>query len=301
MRDRLVAVIVRFALPLALLLSASPLHAQAPAQTPGPPGPPDGVAALLNRLEQLLGQNDRDNFPALLSTPDITGQEAEQATDDLFSYETTRATVRERDRTQLETALPGNGYHVIVEILTETPARARVLTARFDVRRPTGGALDSWRIIAITRLTYVQGLYRLRLDTSTQYVAREFTIRAQDVQFVLHTGYVFQVISGEGVTGLVLLGRGEMHFSPGPDTEKGQLRIFGGSDTLTALFGAAFIRLHPADYETRVKVSGLKPVPADPRQARRAQEVFAAEAPKSFNIDLRDLSRETWYIRSEER
>jgi len=122
MRDGLVFLIVRFALPLALALCARPSYAQAQAQPPAPP--PDGVAVLLNRLEQLLQQNNRDDFPSLISTPDITGEEAEQATDDLFSYETTRATVRERDRTQLETALPGNGYHVIVEILTETPARS---------------------------------------------------------------------------------------------------------------------------------------------------------------------------------
>src|SRR5258706_3893043 len=294
MRARLAFLIVRLALPLALALCARPSYAQAQAQPPA--APPDGVAVLLNRLEQLLQQNNRDDFPSLISTPDITGEEAEQATDDLFSYETTRATVRERDRTQLETALPGDGYHIIVEILTETSARARVLTARFAVRRPTGGALDSWRIIAITRLTYVQGLYRLRLDAATQYVAREFTIRWQHVQYVLHTGYVFEVISGEGVTGLLLLGRGEMQFSPGPPTEKGQLRIFSGSETLTALFGAAFVRMHPADFETRVDVSGLRGVPAAPRQVKRAQEVFAVEAPKSFNIDLRDLSRETWYI-----
>ena len=296
MRERKASIVVRFALPLAFLLCAWPASAQVPTQTPELPGPPDGVAALLNRLEQLLQQNDRDNFPALLSTADITGVEAEQATDDLFSYDTTRAIVRERDRTPLEGSLEGDGYHVIVEILTETTARARVLTARFDLRRPRGGALDSWRIVAITRLTYVQGLYRLRLDSSTQFVAREFTIRAQDVQFTLHSGYVFQVMSGEGVTGLVLLGRGEMQFSPAPATEKGQLRIFSGSETLTALFGAAFVRLHPADYETRVDVSGLRRMPADPRQARRARDVFALEGPKSFNIDLRDLSRETWYI-----
>src|SRR5204862_4764822 len=84
--------------------------------------------------------------------------------------------------------------------------------------------------------------------------------------------------------------------APTPPTEKGQLRIFAGRETLTALFGAAFIRMHPADFETRVDVSRLRPMPADPRQARRAQDVFASEAPKSFNIDLRDLSRETWYI-----
>ncbi|PYR63939.1 MAG: hypothetical protein DMF88_24200, partial [Acidobacteria bacterium] len=171
-----------------------------------------------------------------------------------------------------------------------------MLTARFDVRRPRDGDVNSWRIVAITRLTFVQGLYRLRLDTTTQYVAREFTVRSLDVQFTLHSGYVFQAISGEGVTGLVLLGRGEMQFAPTPPTEKGQLRIFSGSETLTALFGAAFIRMHPADFETRIDVSGLRPMPADPRQVKRAQDVFSVEAPKSFNIDLRDLSRETWYI-----
>jgi peptidase M1-like protein len=297
------AVNLRFALPLALLLYAMPAYGQTQgAAAPDPSrqsrdaATADGVAQLLNRLEQLLQENNRDEFPSLLSTPEITGADAEQATDDLFSYETVRAAVKERDRTPLEGSLPGDGYSVIVEVMTETAARARVLTARFDVRRPRGGAADSWRIAAITRLTFVQGLYRLRIDPSTQYIAREFTIRAQDAQFTLHSGYVFQVLSGEGVTGLVLLGRGEMKFAPTPQTEKGQLRIFSGSETLTALFGAAFVRMHPADYETRVDVSGLRGMPADPRQARRAQDVFAAEAPKSFNIDLRDLSRETWYI-----
>jgi hypothetical protein len=298
MRDRtLLLALVRRAVPLALLFAFG-FAAQLQAQIVQPiqPAQADAVAALFNRLELLLQQNDRDTFPSLLSTADLTGDAAERATDDLFSYQTIRATVRERDRQPLESALPGDGYRVIVEILTETAARARVMTARFDVRRPHDGDASSWRIVAIERLTYVQGLYRLQLDSSTQFVARDFTIQAQDVTFILHTGFVFQVTSGEGVTGLVLLGRGEMQFSPGPATEQGQLRIFGGSDTLTALFSAAFVRLHPADYETRVNVSGLKPMPADPRQARRAQEVFATEAPKSFNIDLRDLSRDTWYI-----
>ena len=107
MRERKASMVVRFALPLAFLLCAWSASAQVPTETPGLPGPPDGVAALLNRLEQLLQQNDRDNFPALLSTADITGVEAEQATDDLFSYDTTRAIVRERDRTPLEGSLRG--------------------------------------------------------------------------------------------------------------------------------------------------------------------------------------------------
>jgi hypothetical protein len=294
MRDRLVAVFVRFALPAALLWP-SLAYAQAPVQQ-APQAAADGAAVLLNRLERLLQIDDQDNFPTLLSTADLTGAAAEQAADDLFSYETVRAVVRERDRQPLQGALPGDGYRLLVEIMTETTARARVMTARIDVRRPRDGDVNSWRIVGLERLTFVQGLYRLKLDATTQYIAHDFTITAQDVTFTLHSGYIFQVLSGEGVTGLVLIGRGEMRFSPAPDTEKGQLRIFSGSDTLTALFGAAFVRLHPADYETQVNASGLKGEPADPRQARRAQDVFAAEAPKSFNIDLHDLTRETWYI-----
>src|SRR5262245_40120188 len=184
------AVNLRSALPLALLLCAMPAYGQTQgaAQSGSPdlsrqgrdaaPADPsrrsvedakaDGIAQLLNHLEQLLQQNNRDEFPSLLSTPDITGTEAEQATDDLFSYETIRAAVKERDRIPLEGALPGDGYSVVVEVMTETAARARVLTARFDVRRPRDGAADSWRIVAITRLTFVQGLYRLRIDASTR-------------------------------------------------------------------------------------------------------------------------------------
>src|SRR6185503_11099073 len=150
----MVAVNLRFALPLALLLCAMPTYGQT--QGAAQSNPPDlsrqsreaapadakadGIAQLLNRLEQLLQQNNRDEFPSLLSTPDITGAEAEQATDDLFSYETIRAAVKERDRIPLEGALPGDGYSIIVEVMTETAARARVLTARVDVRRPRGGA-----------------------------------------------------------------------------------------------------------------------------------------------------------------
>src|SRR4051812_3975103 len=113
MRDRMTIPSVRFALPFALALLLCASSAPAPAfasqndaaagkQAPGPPGPPDGVATPLQKLELLLQKNTRDEFPALLPTADITGEEAEQATDDLFSYETTRAVIAERDRTQLE-------------------------------------------------------------------------------------------------------------------------------------------------------------------------------------------------------
>ena len=111
-------------------------------------------------------------FRSLLSPADVTGEDAEQATDDLFAYQATHAVVRERDREGLTGALAGDGFRLIVDIMTETEARARVMTVRVDVRRPRGGDVNSWRIVGIMRLTLVQGLYRLKLDTARQYVAQ---------------------------------------------------------------------------------------------------------------------------------
>ena len=106
----------------------------------------------------------------------------------------------------------------------------------------------------------------------------------------LHDGTVFLVECDEGVTGLVLIGRGEMRFSPTPAAERGQLRIFSGSDTLTSPFEEAFIRLSPSDYEKRVTTASLTPSASAGAADARAQEIFARESTKSFNVDLQDLS-----------
>ena len=92
-----------------------------------------------------------------------------------------------------------------------------------------------------------------------------------------------------------LIGRGEMRFTPPSTTEKGQLRIFAGADALVTPFDTAFIRLNPDDYVAQV-TSGLFEAPVDARAVRRAQELFTREAPKSFNLDLSDLSPEQWFL-----
>ena len=58
----------------------------------------------------------------------------------------------------------------------ETPERARIVTVLLDVRRPTGGADDTWRITGAQVLTSIDGLFRLRLNSSVQFAARNFTI-----------------------------------------------------------------------------------------------------------------------------
>ena len=154
----------------------------------------------------------------------------------------------------------------------ESADRARIVTVLLDVRRPAGGGDDTWRITGAQVVTSIDGLFRLRINTSTQFAARNLTIKAEDLIVTLTDGSVFLIESDGGVTGLVLLGRGVMQFTPGPETERGQLRIFSGDETLQAPFESAFVRLNPVEYEQRVSVANLTPI--------AGQHVASCDAPR---------------------
>jgi len=256
----------------------------------------DGVALLLNRIETLLTSGNAAAFDALIS-PVAPAEPLRAFAADLFMAGTTRAVVRERDRSPLDGTLPGDGYRLVVDVFTEATQRGRIVTARLDVRRAhRSDNEDDWRIAGAERLSTVEGLHRLSVNASTQLAARDLTITSEDLRLELQDGHVFTVESAEGTTGLLLFGRGDLVFTPAPEAERGQVRIFSGDETLTARFDTAFVRLNPGEYESRVSARTLAPVALDPRLLRRALEVFSLEAPKSFSLDLTDLSREPWYL-----
>jgi len=256
---------------------------------------PDGIALLLGRFEALLQAGRQGDFPSLVST-NFPPEDVDAFAGGLFVAGVRRALVVERDRAPLSGALPGDGYRIVAELFVETAGRARIVTLLLDVRRPAGGASDSWRITAGQIATSIDGLFRLRVNASKQFTARNLTIAAEDLLLTLTEGSVFLVEAEAGVTGLALFGSGVMRFTPGPETERGQMRIFADADTLSAAFEAAFVRLSPSELETRVSMAHLAPTAVNPRELRRAQELLAREGPKSFSLDLRELSPDIWYL-----
>ena len=139
-------------------------------------------------------------------------------------------------------------------------------------------------------------MHRLALQSEKQYAARNLVLTAIDFTLRLPAGDVFTAETAEGVTALVLIGDGTMLFEPAPKEEKGQLRLFAGTETIEAPFSMAFVRINPYEFEQRVAENTLTPVPVDPRSLRRGQGVFAEDVAKSFNLDLSDLSREVWSL-----
>jgi hypothetical protein len=267
---------------------AAVVSAQAP-QTPEK----DDIPVFLQQLEQAIRSGAPPQYFALLGDS-ANRDRAAAFTDNELVSGATRVVLQERDRAPLKGALPGNGYELIVDVFIEFGNRARAATWRLDVKRPADGA--PWRIADQEQLTSVEGLYRLSLNPAKQYDVRNLTIAAEDFELELPQGSVFVAETDQGVTGLVLLGRGEMRFHPKPETEKGQVKIFCGKETLDTAFDAAFVRVNPGEFDSRVSTEHLTGRPVDARMLRRADEVFREESPKSFGLDLGDLSRDAWSL-----
>src|SRR5262245_10100902 len=250
---------------------------------------------MVRKFDRALNAGDRAAIEALFGLPVVPSQ-VQQLERDLLIPNVARSTVRLRDRSPLEGAPPGDGFSLIIEFFVETPGKARILTTGMDIRRPPGGAIDTWRFVATESLTSVEGLYKLRLNTTRPLSAKNLEINSEDFVLMLREGTVFQVDSDEGITGLVLIGRGEMRFNPANAAERGQVRLFSGDDALTTPFEDAFVRISPSNYNERVTTASLTPTAPQERLARRAQDVFARESPKSFSVDLQDLSKDTWHL-----
>jgi peptidase M1-like protein len=248
------------------------------------------VRAVLQRLEEIVLKDDSSGYQAL--TAGITDRaQAEDFAGTELRPGATRTVIRERGRDQLTGAPRGAGYRLIVDAFVESGDRARIATWRVDLKKTDE---SEWRVVGLKRLSGVDNVYRLSVNSTRQFKASHFKLRSEDFDLTLTEGSVFTIDTDQGVTGFVLLGRGDLRFSPTPDTEKGQVKIFTGADTLESRFDAAYIRVGAVDMHA--DVTQLVERPIDPRQLRRAEQLFREESVKTFSLALGDLSPDSWSL-----
>ena len=259
-------------------------------------GPDASILALITAVEQTVQSGDKAAYLALhIDSADRERTLAFAASELMPGV--TRGVVRERDREALQGTLPGNGYRLIVDVFAEFGQRARAATWRIDIKRIADpGAGREWAIVEEEELSSVENLYRLSVNPAKRYTARNLKISSEDIDLTLIAGSVFVADIDQGTTALVLMGDGLLNFHPTPDTEKGQVKIFCGAEALETKFEAAFLRVNPADVASLVNQTQLTAAPSDPRDLRRAQEIFREDGQFSFQIDLGDLSRESWSL-----
>ena len=132
----------RAASRICLALALMWLPSRAGAQTV-----PDGIGALLRRLEQAAAAGDRAAVLAL-GDPAISRPSLEDFARTLTSPPPTRLVVNERDRAPIDGAL----QRLVVEVFSERGIEGRLGTWRVDAR-PGATPGEPWRIAAVSRLS----------------------------------------------------------------------------------------------------------------------------------------------------
>jgi hypothetical protein len=277
-------------LACACVLSWPSLASAQGSAAPGQATPPDGIMRLVDAIAAATEAGNPDALSAL-ATPDVPAAQLSEFVQSLTFPRATRSAVKERDRAPTETGR----IRLLVETFTERDGEGRVSSWRMDVA-PRQSVDGPWGICSVERLTVVSGLFRLAIDVTTEYEVHDLVITAPDLTLTLPSGTAFVSKTPDGPTALVLMGRGRMEFTPGPEAERGQVRIFSGADALNTDFTAAFLRLHPGVFEQTVAASALKPRAPDSGHLRRATQIFETYLPKSFQIDLSDLSTARWSL-----
>ena len=266
-----------FRLLLALLLIST-----TPQQQPAPT--PDAIGELVLRLEAAAKAGDRAAVLALAKDADAAGE----LPDALGAFVPSRAVLKERDRVQVE----GGRQRLLLELFSERGAEGRLSTWSVEVVPEE----RTWKIAGVTRLANVSGLHRLALNPAKQFEVRDLTVKATDLSLNVRSGSAFVAETSDGVTAIVLLGNGEMRFSPPDAAEQTQIRIFCGDEALRASFQAAFIRVRPSDFAGRFPAAALVPRAVSASDLRRATDVFDSYIGRTLQIDLADLSAGTWSI-----
>jgi hypothetical protein len=241
------------------------------------------TSALVSRLEEALRAGAPDAVALLGTSPQAVADLMESARDG----RPTRVVVKERDRTPTPA-----GQRLLLEVFCEYGGEGRLSTWNVETEPES----SSVRITSATRLASVSGLYRLALNPARQLDIRNLTLTAPDLALQIDKGTAFLAETSDGPTAVVLLGSGQMRFSPQDAAERTQVKIFSGSEAMKTPFDAAFIRVRPSDFASRFPEGTLVPRTASPEDLRKARDVFEDYVGKTLQIDLRDLSNERWWI-----
>jgi hypothetical protein len=248
--------------------------------------PADPVARLLTDLETALASGDPTRLTAL-EAPALSPDTVNGIARSVVSGPNTSVAVRERTR-----RVTGAGADVLADVFLGRGNRARVVTWRIKTQAAAGGGPQV--IAGLDEQGALDDLLKLTLDPSRQFAVHNLDVRATDLTLHMPSGQAFVAETEDGVTAIVLHGRGEVRFAPSDRAEQGQLQVFAHQSELVVETSDAFIRINPAEFTKRVAQGALLPEAVSPDALATAQTIFDEFAPLTYGIDLRDLGQRGW-------
>ena len=262
-----------------LAAGAAPAAAE-PAASPG---------ELLDRLEKAWQARDTTAYLELWSFPSAEAREEERAL--VVERLTADESVIEVQRPPLRPGEPApDRLKASAQVFTAVEPRGRVEQWLFTMEHRAAG----WLLTGRDDVGLIDGLVHLSLDPQG-YRADGLTLRFDDFTLEMHHGTIFTAPVSVGPTALLFVGEGVVHFRPWLETEREQLRQFGGKPELVDRVKTAFMRIHPADLYRVLSPARLEPDPRGRQRLAAAQRFYRDQSMRSFVLDS-SLPRSPWWL-----
>ena len=263
---------------LGALLSLVLLYpASASGRPAAPVQSPETPAALVERLQGLLRAHDVEGYLRAF-VPDARDAERERITAYLDDLRMTGVTLHAAG---VQTAADG-AVRVFVQAFLDNDFSAVIESWTLGL----SSADADWSVSSLSVTGAMTRLYKLRIPSGRAVRARRVEVRHVDVRFTFTDAAVFYDNLPSLETGLIVVGRGRVAFTPGDANEKHQLDLLYKRDRLEDDIDSLFVRCSPSLFASNVTIetdSGGAPVSAE--EEARAAAVFARNYPRSFTIE----------------
>lgn len=253
--------------------------------------PVDAVAWFLDELEAALEAESEAPVDALVApAPPGLASRFRREVRGAEDGTPVGVVLRERERRR-----SGTGFIVTADLLATRDRAGRLATYDLTLR-PRSAESVALELTVAKRLNQLDGLFRLQLDTARPYEIRRLEFVAPDLAIRMASGFAFAASNDEGMTALVLRGRGHLRFTPPDPAEQNQLRVVTRRPTLDVNIEDVFIRLNPGDLRQHLAEGSLLPAGRPGADPEHARAVFDRFLPRSYSLMLGDLSQDRWTI-----
>lgn len=258
---------------LTVLLHPGPVagKAQAPARAAETP------AAFVERLQGLLRARDFEGYLKVF-TPAAGAAERTRIPAYFDDLKMTGVALRPAG---VQTA-PDGTVRVFVQAFLDNDYSAVIESWTLNLT-PADGA---WSVSGLVVTGAMTRLYKLRIPSGRAVRARRVEVRHVDVRFTFADAAVFYDNLPSVETGLVVVGRGRIEFTPSDANETHQLELLYKRDRLEDEVESLYVRCSPSFFASNVTVEAdAGGAPISPAEQDQAAAVFGRNYPRSFTIE----------------
>ncbi len=155
-------------------------------------------------------------------------------------------------------------------------------TWRLELAKANG----AWKILNKISIGQTQTLYKLKIPSEKIERVKKIEVNHKDISFTFEDSVLFYDNIPDLDTGLIVIGKGQVEFTPSLSRERHHLELMYRDPSINARIEYLYLRFSPDYFDKNVKIikGGVEERPILESERQMAQELFEKNYPRSFTV-----------------